>query len=631
MATKTLSALLALCCVGLAACAGVSKAPPASPPVALSLLPQDVHSFARPNEARVMHVALDLAADFEAKILRGSATLRFRAAPGAEQIVLDAKNLSIETVSDAAGGPLPFSLGAEKPFLGQALTIGLPQEGDEIVIRYATRPDAAALQWLAPAQTAGRQKPFLFSQGQAILTRTWVPTQDSPGIRQTYSARIAAPAGLRPVMSAEDLTPQGEAAGPGLRAWRFALDKPVPPYLIALAIGDLAFRPVGAGSGVWAEPGVVEAAAAEFADLPRMIAAAEALYGLYRWGRYDVLVLPPSFPFGGMENPRLTFATPTVLAGDKSLVSLIAHELAHSWSGNLVTNATWADFWLNEGFTTYFENRIMEGVYGPRRAAMLANLGYQSLSDTVAELGGPTAPDTRLHLDLAGRDPDEGLTDIAYEKGAAFLRAIEKAAGRERFDAYLRGYFDRFAFQPMTTAGFLADVREKLFPEGAPFALEAWTDGPGVPAGGEPPLSDALARAAAQAERFAAGAAAADLATAGWSTQEWQRFLEALPQSLPAARLAALDRVFSFSTTGNSEVLFDWLLLAVRNRYEPAVPALERFLTSMGRRKFVRPLFAALLEQGAWGRPIATRIYAKARPGYHAVTAGSVDALFAAQ
>lgn len=631
MAIKSVSLLFAAACLSLAACAAPGKAPPGPQPAALSPLPRDVHSFARPNEARVTHVSLDLEADFEAKVLRGAARLQVLAAPGARQIVLDVKNLAIETVTDGAGAPLAFSLGAEQPVLGQPLQVALPKKGGEIVIGYATRPDAAALQWLSPAQTSGKQKPFLFSQGQAILTRTWVPTQDSPGVRQTYSARITAPEGLRPVMSAEDLTPQGEAAGPGRRAWRFKQDKPAPPYLIALAIGDLAFRPVSASSGVWAEPGVVEAAAAEFADLPRMIAAAEALYGAYRWGRYDVLVLPPSFPFGGMENPRLTFATPTVLAGDKSLVSLIAHELAHSWSGNLVTNATWGDFWLNEGFTTYFENRIMEGVYGPRRAAMLANLGYQSLAETVAELGGAQAPDTRLHLDLTGRDPDEGLTDIAYEKGAAFLRAIERAAGREQFDAYLRGYFDRHAFQPMTTAGFLADVRANLFPQGPPLDLEAWTDGPGVPAGGEPPASDALARAAAQADRFAAGAAGAALVTAGWSTQEWQRFLQALPRQLPHARLAALDQAFGFSTTGNSEVLFDWLMLAVQNRYDPAVPALERFLTGMGRRKFVRPLFAALLAQGDWGRPIATRIYAAARPGYHAVTAGSVDALFAAE
>lgn len=609
-----------LIALSLAACAGGEAL--VQPPAALTVPPQDVHSFARPNEARVRHVDLDLAADFVTKRLTGVVTLTVQRAPGAEEIVLDAKGLEIEAVTDGAGAPLTWRLGEADANLGQPLRVALPA-GEAIRIRYATRPEAAALQWLAPEQTLGK-KPFLFSQGQAILTRTWLPTQDSPGVRQTYSARITATNGLRPVMSAEDLTPDGEPAGQGKTAWRFRLENPVPPYLIALAIGDLTFRPLGDRAGVWAEPALVEAAASEFADLPAMIEAAEDLYGPYRWGRYDVLVLPPSFPFGGMENPRLTFATPTILAGDKSLVSLIAHELAHSWSGNLVTNAAWADFWLNEGFTTYFENRIMEAIYGPERAAMLANLGYEDLRGAAAEL----APaDTRLKLDLAGRDPDEGMTDIAYEKGAAFLRALERGAGRKRFDAYLRGYFDRYAFQPMTTEVFLADIRANLFPEGAPFDLENWVYSPGLPQGGEPPASEALAQAAAEAQRFAAGAAPAELAVAGWSTQEWLRFLDALPRDMTGAQLAALDAAFGFSAQGNSEIVFGWLLRAIENRYEPAVPALERFLTRQGRRKFVRPLFAALLEEGDWGRPIAERIFATAKPGYHAVTASSVEAL----
>jgi hypothetical protein len=332
-----------------------------------------------------------------------------------------------------------------------------------------------------------------------------------------------------------------------------------------------------------------------------------------------------------MENPRLTFATPTILAGDRSLVSLIAHELAHSWSGNLVTNATWADFWLNEGFTTYFENRIMEALYGPERAAMLANLGWQTLQGTVEDLGGPTHADTRLHLDLSGRDPDAGMTEIAYEKGATFLRTIEAAVGRARWDAYLRSYFDRHAFQPMTTAEFLADLRANLIRGDAELErrlrLEEWAYGTGIPDNAAVVQSDAFARVEAQVARFAAGTPAAQLATQGWSTQEWLHFMGRLPQQLTAAQLADLDRAFGLSRQGNSEVLFAWLQMAVRNRYEPAVPALEAFLTSMGRRKFVRPLFAALMEQGEWGQALARRIYARARPGYHPVTSGSVDAI----
>ena len=625
----------ALACIGaLAACAPATVAPAADPaPAPLTTTApsaRDIHSFARPEEARVTNVDLDLRADFAAKRLAGTAALDVQAAPGARRIVLDTKDLTIQAVTDAAGAPLQWTLGAADTILGRPMEVALAQGTRRIVVRYQTSPTAGALQWLTPAQTAGKRHPYLFSQGQAILTRSWIPTQDSPGIRQTYSARITVPRELRAVMSAEMLTPEGEAVEGG-RAFRFRLDKPVPPYLIALAVGDLAFRALGPRTGVYTEPSMLERSAHELADVEKMVAAAEGLYGPYRWGRYDLLVLPPSFPFGGMENPRLTFATPTILAGDRSLVSLVAHELAHSWSGNLVTNATWADFWLNEGFTTYFENRIMEALYGPERAAMLASLGWRELQDEVTAVGGPAAPDSRLHLDLSGRDPDAGMTNIAYEKGAAFLRTIEQAVGRERWDAYLRSYFDRNAFKPMTTAAFLADLRANLIRGDAELErridVERWAYQPGIPQNAVVPQSNAFARVAAQAQAFAGGTGAAQLQTRGWTTQEWQHFLGALPKQLTPAQLGDLDRAFGLSRQGNSEILFAWLQLAVRNRYQPAVPALEQFLTSQGRRKFVRPLFAELMAQGEWGQALARSIYARARPGYHPVTSGSVDAI----
>jgi aminopeptidase N len=578
--------------------------------------------------ARVTHVGLDLHAGFASRTLAGTATLDVQAAPGAGEIVLDTRGLAIQQITDAGGRELQWALGAEDPILGKPLTVQLPQGTRRIAIHYRTSPDAGALQWLTPEQTAGKRYPFLFSQGQAILTRTWIPTQDSPGIRQSYDARITVPAELTAVMSADMLTPQGEAAQGG-RAFRFRLDTPVPPYLIALAVGDLAFRATGPRTGVWTEPSTLDRAAHELGELERFVDAAEALYGPYRWGRYDVLVLPPSFPFGGMENPRLTFATPTILAGDRSLVSLIAHELAHSWSGNLVTNATWSDFWLNEGFTTYFENRIMEALYGPERAAMLASLGWRGLQEAIEAAGGATGADTRLHLDLAGRDPDAGMTDIAYEKGATFLRTLEQAVGRARWDAYLRSYFDRHAFQPMTAERFLEDLRTNLIRGDAELErrlmLDEWVSGTGLPANAVRRESSAFARVEEQAQRFVAGTPAAQLTTQQWSTQEWQHFLGALPQGLSAAQLADLDRAFRLSEQGNSEILFAWLQIAVRHRYEPALPALERFLTSQGRRKFVRPLFQSLMDQGEWGQAHARRIYQIARPGYHPVTSGSVD------
>ncbi|HEX8215282.1 MAG TPA: M1 family metallopeptidase [Allosphingosinicella sp.] len=598
---------------------------------------KDVHSYARPEIARVTHVALNLGTNFRDKRMEGYATLDIEKGEKAEgkpdEIVLDNKGLEIETIANMEGKPLEWRTGTADEMLGAPLTVKL-DGATRIRIKYKSAPEAAALQWLTPEQTAGKKRPFLFSQGQAILNRSWIPTQDSPGIRQTWEARIVVPQDLRAVMSAENLTPQGESAPAGPtgtnKAYRFRMDKPVAPYLIAIAVGDLAFQELGPRSGVYAEPSMVKAAANELTDTEKMIDAAEKLYGPYRWGRYDMIVLPPAFPFGGMENPRLTFLTPTMIAGDRSLVSLIAHELAHSWSGNLVTNATWSDFWLNEGFTSYFENRIMEELYGRERAVMEQALAWEDLQKEIGELeGGMSSPATRLHIALQGKDPDEGMTGIPYDKGAAFLRMLEANVGRQRFDAYLRSYFDRYAFQPMTTKLFLEDLRKNMVKSDQALEqklkLDEWVYQPGIPDNAVAPQAPEFARVAQASQRFVEGAAPESLAFANWGTAERVRFLNGLPRQLPAERLAALDRTYNLSNSRNSEVLFAWLRLAIANRYDPAVPAIERFLTSMGRRKFVAPLFEDLVKQGEWGRPIAQRVYAKAGPTYHSVTRGTVD------
>ncbi|MDQ4088519.1 MAG: leukotriene A4 hydrolase C-terminal domain-containing protein, partial [Pseudomonadota bacterium] len=390
--------------------------------------------------------------------------------------------------------------------------------------------------------------------------------------------------------------------------------------------GDLQFRELGPRSGVWTEPSMLAPAAQELEDTEKMIDAAEQLFGPYLWGRYDMLVLPPSFPFGGMENPNLTFLTPTFIAGDKSLVSLIAHELAHSWSGNLVTNAVWADSWLNEGFTSYFENRIMEAIYGRERAAQEAALSWDAMQEALTELGA-TSPDTRLHA--SGQALDASNSGIVYDKGSIFLRTIEQIVGRERFDAYLRSYFDRHAFQPMTSARFLADLRANLVRGDAALEqrlkLDEWIYRPGLPDNAARPDPAAFAEVDQAVTAFNAGGAAASLPYAQWNTAERLRFLTKLPRELPQPRLTELDQALQLTQSGNSEVLFAWLQLALANRYQPAVPATERFLLAMGRRKFVAPLFETLLGEGEWGRPIAERVYARARPGYHSVTTGTVD------
>lgn len=584
----------------------------------------DTSTYAQPQVARVTHVDLDLALDFAAKSVGGTATLSVLAAPGAKELVLDDKGLTIASVTDGQGKALPFTVGKSDGEKGAPLTIQIGPDGENRTIRIAySARDADALQWLSPAQTAGGKYPYLFSQGQAILNRTWIPTQDSPGIRQTWRARVTAPKPLTVVMSGLKV---GETEDLGnRRAFTYEMDKPVAPYLIAVAAGDIAFRPLGPRTGVWTEPKMLDAAASELADTEAMVSAAEKLYGPYRWGRYDMIVLPPSFPYGGMENPTLTFLTPTFIAGDRSLTGLIAHELAHSWSGNLVTNAVWGDGWLNEGVTSYFENRIVEEIYGKKRAQQEASLDYTAIIETLDRVGSD-APGTALHQPDG---TDSAGSAIVYNKGAAFMRTLEHAVGRERFDAWLRQWFDKHAFQPATSQMIYDDMLAHLVTskaEADKLKLHEWIFDPGLPANVLRPDPAAFATVDAAAKAYAdAGTIPARSTWDGWTSAERQRFLQSLPQKRSADQLGALDKALGLSASGNNEELFLWLDLALANRFDPAVEQADRFLSHVGRTKFVRPLFATLMEQGEWGQPIARRIYAKTRAGYHSVTQASVD------
>jgi leukotriene-A4 hydrolase len=613
------------------ACTTVKVARPADALVAPVLTTADARdpaTFARPEIARVTHLDLDLALDFDKKRVGGVATLDVLAAPGATELVLDSQGLEVSLVTDWGGKDLPFKTGAVVDGKGAPLTIAIGPGAAQrrIVIQYTASPGAEALQWLAPEQTAGKVHPFLFSQGQPVLNRTWIPTQDSPGIRQTWRARITAPKPLTVVMSG---LRQGEPYELGdRRAFIYAMDKPVAPYLIALAAGDIAFRKIGPRTGVWAEPATLDAAAHETADTEKMVVAAEKLYGPYRWGRYDMIVLPPSFPYGGMENPTLTFLTPTFLAGDRSLNGLVAHELAHSWSGNLVTNANWADSWLNEGVTSYFENRILEALYGTRRARQEAALSFAEMQAELTK-AGPNNPETALHLPDAVAGPDAGLGGVIYDKGAEFMRTVETAVGRERFDAWLRQWFDNHAFQPATSAMILADMKANLMGNDPALAqrlmLDEWIYQPGLPANAVRPDPTAFAEVDAAATVYQTSGSVPATAWARWSTAERLRFMAKVPAERNSAQLASLDQALKLSAAGNDEVLFAWLQLALANRYEVAVPVAEQFLTRVGRRKFVLPLFETLMAEGAWGQAIAKRIYGQTRPLYNAVTRGSVD------
>ena len=605
----------------------------------------DYHSFANVEQFRVTRLELDLRVDSDAKVLRGVVGLHIkRLDPGATELILDTRDLSIGAVAqkpqDVLGATSksettwvsrPFHFERKDKILGQALVIELPPSKrpmEFIRIEYETSPTASALQWVTAKQTAGKHKPFLFTQSEAIGARSWIPLQDTPQVRVTYQAVIHTTPDVLAVMSAKN---GADGMGHPVKRngeYSFSMPEAIPSYLIALAVGDLEFKETGPRTGVYAEKSVVKEAAKEFADTESMMQIGEKLFGPYRWDRYDIVVMPPSYPMGGMENPRLSFITPTVIAGDKSLVSVIAHELAHSWSGNLVTNATWRDFWLNEGFTDYLESRIMNAVYGERREMMERVLGLQALKDEMVNL---QPADQALAIDLRDRDPDAAFSIVPYEKGRLFLSFLDAKFGRERFDAFLRGYFDHFALKSITTEQFLKYLQENLLDRFPGIVTRdqvmAWVSGPGIPPDAVLPTTDAFAQVDTARTSWAGGRVAAKkLDTHDWVAQQWLYFLDNMPATLTGAQLADLDQAFGFTRTANAEIGHSWFLVVIRNHYQPSYVRLEEYLRTVGRRKLVKPLYEELMKTPA-GAAQAKRVCAAARPGYHPQTVAAIDAI----
>jgi aminopeptidase N len=585
----------------------------------------DPHSFAKPQEAVITHLSWDATIDFENKSIDARADYSIRKYPNAREIIFDTKGLKIEKIWRNESDTVDFELKDQDEVLGQALHIPITKETKSITIQYKTPPSAEALQWLSAQQTKG-DFPFLFTQSQAILCRSWIPIQDSPGIRFTYEAKVKVPEGNLALMSAEN--PQ-EIDSTG--NYSFKMSQPIPAYLMALAVGNLEYHKTGPETGIYAEPATMSEAISDLEDLQAFLETAEKLYGKYRWEQFDVLVLPPSFPFGGMENPRLTFATPTILSGDKSLVSLIAHELAHSWSGNLVTNATWDDFWLNEGFTVYFEYRIMEELYGKDYSEMLASISYKELKEEAkALIDSGYAKDTHLKLDLAGRNPDVGMTAIAYDKGYYFLRYVEGVVGRENFDVFLQQYFAEYAFKSINTELFLLYMEQYLFGKNdieLPKDLFSnWVYSSGLPENLPRPSSDRFKKVEESSDTWLNTGNIDTLKTAKWSTHEYLHFFHQLPDSIDYAQVEELDNRFGFSESGNAEILTEWFLLAVKNEYKPAYFRMERFLINTGRKKFLMPIYGELIKTET-GKDIAVNIYKRARQNYHYVSYNSLDKL----
>lgn len=589
---------------------------------------KDPHSYARPDEAKVKHLSWKAALDFDKKIIQANATWTLHDG-AAREVVFDTYDLKIEYVTDVNGIPLNFEKGPKHEEFGSPLTIQLPDGVNTIVIRYKTSPKARALQWTDSSQTADKLMPFLYTQSQAILARTWIPCQDGPGVRFTYDAEVTVPKGMLALMSASNPQEVNETG-----VYTFDMPQPIPSYLMALAAGKLAFTEVGPRTGIYAEPSMIEASAYEFVDMEKMMSAAEELYGPYEWGRYDLIVLPPSFPFGGMENPRLTFATPTILAGDRSLVSLVAHELAHSWSGNLVTNSNWNDFWLNEGFTVYFEMRIMEAIYGREYSEMLAQLSHAELKAQVKEFMKDKPEDTRLKLDLSDRNPDDGVTAIAYDKGYHFLRLIEETIGRSRWDNFLREYFQQYKFKVMDTERFIGLLKNDLLDkqEIHQIGIDEWVYVSGLPENIPVPHSDRFDRVDEAATDFkASGVIPSSSLAKDWSTHEWLRFLRKVEGS-DVPSLTSLDKKYKLTNSGNAEIAAQWFVntLSLKEAYSaPSGMNLEEavsaFLMRVGRRKFLTPIYSAMIEGDK--NELALSIYKKARGNYHAVSRETLDEL----
>ncbi len=577
----------------------------------------DEHSYSKPELAVVKHLDLDIKVDFDTQTISGKASWLIDNISKGNEIIFDENTLNITKVTlGDEEKETKFELGKDTEFHGKPLHITIEPNTTKVNIYYNTTKDAIALQWLKPEQTADKKKPFLFSQGESVWSRTWIPCQDSPGIRFTYNAKVTVPKDLLAIMSAVNPQKKNDTG-----VYTFKQDKAIPSYLMAIAVGDIEFQSIDNRTGVYAEPSMLKKSAWEFAELGKMVVAAEKLYGPYRWGRYDVLVLPPSFPYGGMENPNLTFLTPGVIAGDRSLTSLLAHELGHSWSGNLVTNATWDDIWLNEGFTTYVEHRIGEAIFGQKEFEMQNVIIRKELVDNVAEYGD-TNPDTRLKVSLTGRNPDEGISMIPYVKGYAFLRVIENAVGRKKFDVFIKNYFDAHAFKSITTDDFIKYFNENLIKGDKALAdkikLEDWIFKPGIPSN-ITPVSSADFDAIDKIQKSWRETGVKGLSQKITTTTEKQHFIDHLPTDITPKEMEALDKEFNFTNGGNFIIKRQWFVQAIRHQYKAANPAIEQFLIGSSRTGSVMMLYKEMVKTPE-GKVWANQIFNKAKSGYHATT-----------
>ena len=587
--------------------------------------PEDLSSLSNPSDVAVTNLEWEATVDFEDTRLIGSVTYTLQRNGEAKRLCLDTSHLVIRGVTDDKDTALSYTLHpVSKPHLGQLLEISLESGTGTVKIDYSTTPQSSASQWLPPSQTAGKKYPYLFTQCQAIHARSLFPCQDRPGVKMTYTARITCPQWSTCVMSAllqkqEDVDDK--------RVFYFHQPVPISSYLVALAVGDLAKVDVSDRIAIYSEPSVVQSAAHEFAQTNDFLKIATDLAGTdYVWKRYDLLCLPPSFPYGGMENPCLTFVTPTLLAGDRSLADVVAHEIAHSWTGNLVTNATWQHFWLNEGWTTWFQRKIMAKIHNNEKFVDFDAIGgYKDLKKAVALM---PAKFTKLIPILGDADPDEYFSTVPYEKGFNLLYALEQKVGTPDFERFFQAYLKEFAFKTLTSEDF-KEFFLKFFEDRDEIQhidWGAWFHQPGMPPE-EPNFDESLAQASQElAERWLTfdtnGRMLPDIDTSSWTTSQVLCFLDALQgHTFKHSTLDAMNAKYSYVKSHNAEILFRYCQLALAAKDSSILPIVVRFVTTQGRMKFTRPLYRSLYQ---FQKNLAIETFLQHQDFYHPICAKMV-------
>lgn len=583
---------------------------------------RDPHSYCDSGQPMLNKLDWKISCDFDNKKVEGTACWKWDT-PAKGPIDLDTRDLNIDKIVGRDGVEIKWTIFPEEDILGSRLEVMVPEGATEMTIYYSSSPSSSCLQWLDANKTSSGKYSYLFSQAQPIHARSMLPVQDSPRVRFSYSADVTVPDPINVVMSAApgDKT----EAGDGLSTFHFEMPQTIPAYLLALAAGEITSKDIAPRVRVYAEPALIDKAFYEFGGADEMLTVAEEMLGSYLWDRFDFIVMPPSFHLGGMENPRITFLTPTVLAGDRSLVDILVHELSHSWLGNLVTNASMNDFWLNEGFTRWAERCVLEKLYGEEYRVLAAAIGRRNLEAALDNFGRES-PLTHLENDLSGVDPDEVFSEIPYEKGFLFATLMEKEMGAEAFNKFIRGYIEHFKFTSITTDEFKAYVNEKV-----PGLLEAiradeWINGPGLPDNCPNFSSPVLDNVNRLIDGWKDGVRPDPEEAKNWKPSLWQIYLKGIPKTIDKKDCKWLDNTFGLSQSTNSEIVSNWFVIAANSAYEPAFDAIEKFVSSIGRMKLIKPIYMGLYKNEStkeFGYKLHTTYY----DNYHPIAQTGLDSI----